>query len=131
MSFCIIQGQSEHALRSVEIAELDLTQCRVLSLSRFVDGRRKMVGAFRQLSLTAVIFVLGLLTAHSPAYPTTLLQTEDKKSPEAFLSGGARSEKVLVEILATLKQIDTRISNIEDHLQKTAETPTEKPGRNK
>ena len=90
-----------------------------------------MVSSIRQLSLTAVIFVLGLLTAHSPAYSTTLLQTEDKKSPEAFLSGGARSEKVLVDILATLKQIDTRISNIEDHLQKTAETPTEKPARKK
>jgi hypothetical protein len=38
---------------------------------------------------------------------------------------------VLVEILATLKQIDTRISNIEDHLQKTTETSTEKPARKK
>jgi hypothetical protein len=90
-----------------------------------------MVRAFRQLSLTAVIFVMGLLTAHSPAYSTTLMQSEDKKSPEAFLSGGARSEKVLVEILTTLRQIDTRISNIEDHLQKTAEIPTEKPARKK
>ena len=90
-----------------------------------------MVNAVRQLSLAGVVFVMGLLTAHSPAYPTTLLQTADKKSPEAFLSGGARSEKVLVEILATLKQIDTRISNIEDHLQKTAEPPTEKPARRK
>ena len=90
-----------------------------------------MVSAVRQLSLTAVIFVLGLLTAHSPAYPTTLRQTEDKKTPEVFLSGGASSEKVLVEILATLEQIDTRINNIEDLLQKTAETPTEKPARHR
>ncbi|MFO0999011.1 MAG: hypothetical protein U0936_01625 [Planctomycetaceae bacterium] len=90
-----------------------------------------MVRAFHQLSLTAIIFMMGLLTAHSPAYPTTLLQSEDKKSPETFLSGGARSEKVLVEILSTLKQIDTRIGNIEEHLQKSAETPTEKPGRRK
>jgi len=90
-----------------------------------------MVSSIRQLSLATVIFVLGVLTAHSPAYSTTLLQTEGRKSPEAFLSGGARSEKVLVEILATLKQIDTRISHIEDHLQKTAETPTEKPASKK
>ena len=90
-----------------------------------------MVSSIRQLSLATVIFVLGVLTAHSPVYSTTLLQTEDRKSPEAFLSGGARSEKVLVEILATLKQIDTRISNIEDHLQKTTETSTEKPARKK
>ena len=94
-----------------------------------MHGSKEMVRAFRQLSLTAVIFVMGLLTAHSPAYPTTLQQPEDKKSPEAFLSGGARSEKVLVEILTTLRQIDTRISNIEEHLQKSAETPTEKPAR--
>lgn len=86
-----------------------------------------MVRSVGQLSLTAVIFILGLLTAHSHAYPTTLLQPEDKKSPEAFLSGGARSEKVLVEILATLKQIDSRVSNIEDHLRKTVENPGEKP----
>ena len=86
-----------------------------------------MVTSVRRLSLTAVIFILGLLTAHSSAYPTTLLQSEDKKAPEAFLSGGARSEKVLIEILATLKQIDTRISNIEDHLRKTADSPTVKP----
>lgn len=90
-----------------------------------------MVSTFRQLSLTAIIFVLGLLTAHSSAYPTTLMQSEDKKAPEAFLSGGARSEKVLVEILATLRQIDTRISNIEDHLKKTAESPVEKPASKK
>jgi hypothetical protein len=90
-----------------------------------------MVRSIRQLSLATVIFVLGVLTAHSPVYSTTLLQTEDRKSPEAFLSGGARSEKVLVEILATLKQIDTRISNIEDHLQKTTEASTEKPARKK
>jgi|LakMenEpi03Aug12_release.lakeMendotaPanAssembly.Ray.scaffolds.fasta_scaffold1099604_1 hypothetical protein len=90
-----------------------------------------MVSSIRQLSLATVIFVLGVLTAHSPVYSTTLLQTEDRKSPEAFLSGGARSEKVLVEILATLKQIDTRISNIEDHLQKTTEASTEKPARKK
>lgn len=86
-----------------------------------------MGSAFRQLSLASVIFILGLLTAHSPAYSTTLLQSEDKKSPEAFLSGGARSEKVLVEILTTLRQIDTRVGNIEDHLRKTAESPTAKP----
>lgn len=98
---------------------------------RFRYGSREMVRAFRQISLAAVIFMMGLLTAHSPAYPTTLMQSEDKKSPEAFLSGGARSEKVLVEILSTLKQIDTRISNIEEHLQKSAETPTEKPARKK
>lgn len=85
-----------------------------------------MSSTIRQLSLAAVIFFFGLMTAHSPAYSTTLLQSEDKKPPEAFLSGGARSEKVLVEILTTLRQIDTRIGNIEEQLQKNAEIKSEK-----
>lgn len=42
---------------------------------------------------------------------------DEKKTPEAFLSGGARSEKVLVEILSTLKEVKTDTSSIEELLK--------------
>jgi hypothetical protein len=40
--------------------------------------------------------------------------------PKAFLSGGARSEAVLIEISATLKRIEARLERLENIAQRCA-----------
>ncbi len=73
--------------------------------------------------IAIVLLLLGGFAAHISAQPTSLTD-DDKKSPEAFLSGGARSEKVLVEMLTTLRQIDARLAAIEEIAKKSGETRT-------
>ncbi len=68
--------------------------------------------------LTAVTaFAAGMLCSpllHLISGPAT---ADEKKTPDAFLSGGARSEKVLVEILTTLKDVKTDTRSIEELLK--------------
>lgn len=81
----------------------------------------------RATLITAVTsFVAGLACApllHLASGPAV---ADEKKSPEAFLSGGARSEKVLVEILTTLKEVKTDTGSIEEIL-KTGRAGTNGP----
>lgn len=64
-----------------------------------------------------VCFGLGLLAAQEQPVSWSTVTADEKKSPEAFLSGGARSEKVLVEILATLRTLDERVAGIQEQLK--------------
>ncbi|MFO0975252.1 MAG: hypothetical protein U0996_02580 [Planctomycetaceae bacterium] len=68
--------------------------------------------------LTAVTaFAAGMLCSpllHLVGGPAT---ADEKKTPDAFLSGGARSEKVLVEILSTLKEVKTDTGSIDELLK--------------
>lgn len=71
-----------------------------------------------RFGMALVCFSLGVFAARFASEPANNLQADDKKAPDTFLSGGARSEKVLVEILATLKQLDGRVAGIEEVLRK-------------
>lgn len=54
-------------------------------------------------------------------------EIEETKPPEAFLSGGARSEIVLREISETLKKIDARLERFERALREAErENPAER-----
>ncbi len=61
-----------------------------------------------------VALMVGFLIANVERQPSTA-QAEVRKTPSrtAFQSGAARSETLLREISATLKQIDTRLQRIE------------------
>jgi hypothetical protein len=76
------------------------------------------VTSSRNLALLAG-FVFGILVARLTMEPGNSAMADEKKPPEAFLSGGARSEKVLVEILTTLRQLDARVAGIEELMKKT------------
>ena len=67
-------------------------------------------------------FGCGILVARMATEPANSVFADEKKPPEAFLSGGARSEKVLIEMLATLKQLDGRVAGIEELLKHSEST---------
>ncbi len=77
-------------------------------------------GVSRMRTLIAMgLVLLGVAIGRCLDGPdTTLAQAPVPKSRKAFLSGGARSEKILKDISETLKKIDGRVSNIEAHLTK-------------
>ncbi len=76
------------------------------------------MGSNRSGIVTAIAsFAFGVLAARFAAEPSNAVLADEKKTPEAFLSGGARSEKVLIEMLATLKTLDQRVAGIEELLQ--------------
>lgn len=72
-----------------------------------------------RFAMPLAFFCLGILAARFAAEPANRLHADDKKGPDTFLSGGARSEKVLIEILGTLKQLDGRVAGIEEVLRKS------------
>jgi hypothetical protein len=61
-------------------------------------------------------FVVGAGVGSALLVPR-LSEADVRQSPPraAFLSGGERSEKVLVEISETLKRIDQRLERLEKH----------------
>ena len=87
-------------------------------------GGRLMVFSIRQFALAIIFFCCGAFATQFATEPSARVIADDKKSPEAFLSGGARSEKVLTEILVTLRQVDSRIANIEDAVKQSSEKST-------
>ena len=74
----------------------------------------------RSLNLWLVIVCLtaGFIAGRSETQLSGVIADERKQSPEAFLSGGARSEKVLQEIHTTLNQLDARVARIEESVTK-------------
>ncbi len=67
------------------------------------------------VALAAIVMLLGVASPR----PQSSVHAEVREAParEAFLSGGARSEIVLKEILETLKQIDGRLERFEAALR--------------
>jgi len=76
---------------------------------------------FRTTVTAAGLLLLGIVIGRVMDWPTET-QAQPKaipdKRPKAFLSGGARSAKILRDIHGTLKQLDARVARIEKHLQK-------------
>jgi hypothetical protein len=61
-----------------------------------------------------------ILAIQGPFHGSTAQgEIEETKPPQAFLSGGARSEIVLREIAETLKKIDARLERFERALRET------------
>lgn len=71
---------------------------------------------------TAVLcgLAFGLGAASHAAGLLSASTASDDKQPPAFLSGGARSEKVLKEILSTIQKMDERVESIEGLLRNSA-----------
>jgi hypothetical protein len=65
-------------------------------------------------------FIVGAGVGSAMLVPA-LSEADVRQSPPraAFLSGGERSEKVLVEISETLKRIDQRLERLEKHVSMT------------
>ena len=68
-----------------------------------------------------VAFALGMFVSRGDWSVWRSVDADEKDTPDAFLSGGARSQKVLVEILATLKTLDERVAGIQEQLKVQAE----------
>lgn len=85
----------------------------------------------RATLFTAVTsFVAGLACAPLLYLASGPALADEKKTPDAFLSGGARSEKVLVEILTTLKDVKIDTGSIEEIL-KAGRATTKDPSDNR
>jgi hypothetical protein len=70
------------------------------------------------LAWLAVAGAIVLLAGNYPHLSTTAQgDVRESPRPEAFLSGGARSEIVLKEISETLKRIDARLERFEKALR--------------
>jgi hypothetical protein len=70
--------------------------------------------------LCCVAFVLGATIGPGMLESATAMQRDDKQ-PKAFLSGSARSEKVLKQIHATLMETDKKIAAIEELVRKSVD----------
>lgn len=70
------------------------------------------------LGLSLVAVALAIVSPHWTA--TAQGEIRETPRPEAFLSGGARSEQVLREMLEVLKRIDGRLERFEQALQADA-----------
>ena len=74
-------------------------------------------GAIRSIAIATIAFVLGgMFTSNHQAVQAQFERTPPQK---AFLSGGARSEKVLLEISETAKRIEKHLVKIEKAIQAT------------
>lgn len=81
-----------------------------------VRPSRRTTRALQTIAIATVAFVLGGMFAS----PNDRVHAQFERTPpqKAFLSGGARSEKVLLEISATAKRIEQQLVNIEGSLKK-------------
>lgn len=69
-------------------------------------------------AMFAMVIALVFLANNCPHWATTAQgDVREAPRPEAFLSGGARSEIVLREIAETLKRIDSRLERCERALR--------------
>ena len=81
--------------------------------------------ALRRMALFGVL-LLGIVIGRTVDWPAeTKAQAnaaaeKPEEKPKAFLSGSERSVAVLKDISKTLKQIETRVANIERHLKQQA-----------
>ena len=76
------------------------------------------VATLRTIGVATVAFLLGGLLSVND-HQSAQAQYERTPAPKAFLSGGARSEKVLLEISATAKRIEAHLENIDKSLRTT------------
>lgn len=72
----------------------------------------------RTFGLIAIAFLLGSLFGSSDE-PAHAQYFDKTPPPKAFLSGGARSEKVLQEISATTMRIEQQLIVIQKSIQQT------------
>lgn len=61
-------------------------------------------------------FLAGVFTVLTLQHAFPAAVADEKKTPDAFLSGGARSEKVLIEILTNVKEIREHTQSIDTQL---------------
>lgn len=89
-----------------------------------MDGKDKTTNRRRMTTFAVLLlgFVIGKMVdwpVDTKAVVNAAANKPEEKS-KAFLSGSERSVAVLREISKTLKQIDTRVADIEKHLKRQA-----------
>ena len=89
-----------------------------------MDGKNKTTN--RRRMTTFAVLLLGFVIGKMLDWPTetdarvSSVASKPKDKSKAFLSGSERSVTVLKEISKTLKQIETRVADIEKHLKRQA-----------
>lgn len=92
------------------------------------NERKRVNNRLRTVALAALAFLLGGMFA-SPDHRAEAQYSESRFPPrtppqKAFLSGGARSETVLIEIAHTAKRIEEQLIKIDKSIQ---QMQTKKP----
>lgn len=72
--------------------------------------------SFKRVAVTSIVLLIGVAIGRCSVFEADTIgqdRDQDQDGRKAFLSGGARSEKVLVEIEASLQRIEKRLEGME------------------
>ncbi len=89
----------------------DCTARETAATTNPFNGGERPRPATRWLAVAGLAVAIGAILVGTA--PPRAAEVRRETSPEAFQSGGARSETVLKEISATLKKMDARLERIE------------------